>query len=82
LNARTRKGDATTEARIAYFFYDASGKQLANGDDLYKHKGAGWEQIPSKTLTAPTNATKILIKLLVNGGSGTHHLDDISLKKI
>jgi len=82
LNARTRKSDATTEARIAYFFYDASGKQLANGDDLYKHKGAGWEQIPSKTLTAPANAAKILIKLLVNGGSGTHHLDDISLKKI
>jgi len=82
LKARSRKGSAATEARIAYFFYNAAGKQLSSGSILYKHKGTGWEQIPAQTVTAPAGAAKIQIKLLVNGGSGTHDFDDISMKKI
>ncbi|MCL6639592.1 MAG: hypothetical protein K6T80_07955, partial [Firmicutes bacterium] len=80
LSARSRKGSAASEARVAYFFYDAAGRQLANGDVLYKHKGNGWEQIPARTITAPPQAAKVLLKLLVNGGSGVHDFDDISLK--
>ncbi|NPV73022.1 MAG: hypothetical protein HPY89_04385 [Pelotomaculum sp.] len=81
LSASTRRGSAASEARIAYFFYDAAGRQLASGDVLYKHKGTGWEQIPARTVTAPAGAARILIKLLVNGGSGTHDFDNISMKK-
>lgn len=82
ISARSRKGTALTEARIAYFFYDFAGKQLANGDVLYRHTGTGWLQVPARMVTAPAGAVKVLIKLLVNGGSGTHDFDDISLKKI
>ena len=82
LTARSRKGNAASDARIAYFFYDAAGKQLSSGDIVYKHKGTGWEQIPSRTVTAPAGAAKIQIKLLVNGGSGTHDFDDVSMKKM
>jgi len=82
LSAKSRKGSAVTEARIAYFFYDAAGKQLSSGSILYKHKGTGWEQIPVQTVTAPAGAAKIQIKLLVNGGSGTHDFDDVSMKKV
>jgi len=82
VSARSRKGNAVTEARIAYFFYNAAGKQLSSGSIMYKHKGAGWEQIPAQTVAAPAGAAKIQIKLLVNGGSGTHDFDNISMKKV
>lgn len=82
ISARSRKGNAVTEARIACFFYDAAGKQLSSGNILYKHKGAGWEQIPAQTVAAPAGAARIQIKLLVNGGTGTHDFDDVSMKKV
>ena len=82
LTAKTRKGNATTDARIAYFFFDSAGKQLTSASIMYKHQGSGWEQIPARTVTAPTNASRILIKLLVNGGSGTHDFDDVSMLRL
>jgi len=82
LSGKSRKGNAVTEARIAYFFYNAAGKQLSSGNILYKHKGTGWEQIPAQTVAVPAGAVKIQIKLLVNGGSGTHDFDDLSMKKV
>ncbi|MFA7466638.1 MAG: hypothetical protein WCY82_00005, partial [Desulfotomaculaceae bacterium] len=80
LTAKSRKGNAAAHARIAYFFYDSAGKQLTSGNVLYKHQGTGWEQMPSQTVTAPSNAARILIKLLVNSGSGTHDFDDVSMR--
>jgi len=81
LTAKTRQGSAGSDARIAYFFYNSAGKQLTSGSVLYKHKGTGWEQMPRQTVTAPAGAARILIKLLVNGGSGAHDFDDVSLTK-
>ncbi|RJQ29718.1 MAG: hypothetical protein C4589_04475 [Peptococcaceae bacterium] len=81
LTAGTRKGTAASRARIAYFYYNEEGKQLASKSIYYSFKGNGWEHIPASVLTAPAGASKVLIKLLVDGGSGTHDFDNVSLIK-
>ncbi|MCG8400222.1 MAG: hypothetical protein MJA84_01350, partial [Firmicutes bacterium] len=82
IDAASRKGSAVSQARIAYFFLDAGGELLASGDILHNHRGAGWEQIPARTVTAPAGTARVLVKLLVNGGSGAHDFDNVSMRQL
>jgi len=79
LNAKTLKGTSTTEARIVVAFIDGAGKKTVASDNVYKHKGTGWEAMPEQTVTVPASVTT-RIYLLTNGGSGTHGFDDITFK--
>lgn len=81
LNAKTRKGTATANARLSYQFLDAQGKSISYSDNnvLYSLQSNTWENIPTKFLTPPQGTVKMRLFILVNGGTGTHDFDDISL---
>jgi hypothetical protein len=80
LTAKTKKLTAATEARIVLRYTDAKGN-YSYENLLYSHKGAGWEEM-GKTITVPAGTTAVRLYLLVNGGSGEHGFDDVSLQKI
>jgi len=84
VNAQTRKGNATTEARIVVAGIDSQGKLITQGalDIRHKHRGAGWESIPATQFTVPAGAEKVRVYLLINGGTGSHYFDNISIKAI
>ncbi|MDD3653279.1 MAG: hypothetical protein PHO01_03680 [Desulfotomaculaceae bacterium] len=81
-SAQTRKGSASTEARLVIMNLDAKGQTIsANTVDIrHRHRGAGWESVPATEFTVPAGAAKTRVYLLVNGGSGVHHFDNISVK--
>ncbi|MGI6685257.1 MAG: Ig-like domain-containing protein [Bacillota bacterium] len=79
LNAKTLKGTAATDARIVVMYIDGAGKRTVAHTITHKHKGTGWEAMPEQTITVPASAATTRIYLMVNGGSGAHGFDDISL---
>lgn len=81
LTAGTKKGTSATEARIVVMFIDASGKRTVAHENIYKHRGAGWESMPNITISVPASAAKTRIYLLTNGGSGYHYYDNLGLEK-
>ncbi|MDD4170080.1 MAG: hypothetical protein PHD36_07490 [Desulfotomaculaceae bacterium] len=83
-NALTRKGNAGTEARMVIMSLDSKGQAItANTVDIrHKHKGAGWENVPATEFIVPAGAAKSRVYLLINGGSGVHHFDNISVKAL
>lgn len=83
LNARTRKGAASGTARFEVDYYDASGKFLSTGSNVfYKHTGSGWESIPEQTFTVPAGAAGTRITLFTSSADGTHDFDNVSIKQV
>lgn len=79
LTGQSRLGSASTGARVVTMFIDSQGNRTADRDVKYNHQGGGWEQLPAVTGTVPASAQKIRVYLLINGGSGTHEFDNLSL---
>lgn len=79
LNAKTLKGTAAADVRMVVMFIDGAGKRTVAYAINYKHKGTGWEAIPERVINVPQSAVTTRIYLQVNGGSGAHGFDDISL---
>ena len=84
INAQTRKGNATTTARILVTGIDSGGKLIkANQLDMrHNHKGSGWESFAATELTVPAGAVTTRIYLLTNGGTGIHQFDNISVRAL
>lgn len=84
INAQTRKGSAVTPARLVVLYIDDSGKYIRKNlvDIRHKHNGAGWESMPATEFTVPGGAVKTRVFLLINGGKGNHHFDNISIKEV
>lgn len=84
ITADTRKGTAGTAARIVIMGVDASGKLITADpvDIKYTHRGAGWESMGATEFTVPPGAVKTRIYLLVNGGTGSHDFDNVSVKAV
>lgn len=82
ISAQTRKGNATTAARIFVTGINSSGKLITANqlDSRHNHHGTGWESFKSAEFTVPAGAVKTRIYLLTNGGAGNHHFDNISVK--
>lgn len=76
--ADTRKGTAGSQARVVVG-YKAGGKFKVLQDVKYSHTGSGWEKVPPARFTVPAGVKTVRIYLLINGGSGRHYFDDISL---
>ncbi|HEX3031701.1 MAG TPA: Ig-like domain-containing protein [Bacillota bacterium] len=79
VNAQTKKGPSTADARIVLIFTDAAGNKLRTDSFLYHHKGTGWESFPTQTLTKPAGTAKMTIYLLANSGTATHSFDNVSV---
>ncbi|SFQ98720.1 N-acetylmuramoyl-L-alanine amidase [Desulfoscipio geothermicus] len=81
-NGRTRNGGSPNAARVVIGFINYSGTLKVVSDIRHTHQGNGWESFPRQELTVPSHAVKGRVFLLTNGGTGVHHFDDISIKKL
>lgn len=82
LGGQTRRGTAGTEARVVAYVLDGMNNVLASKEIRHAHRGTGWEQLADNSITAPAGAVKMRVYLLVNGGSGTHDFDNLTLSQV
>ncbi len=79
LSGETRFGTARTEARVVAYLLDGQGNPVESKEIRHKHSSYNWEQLSDLQIRVPSTVNKLRIYLLVNGGSGTHDFDNISL---
>ncbi|MTI85412.1 MAG: hypothetical protein FH756_16345 [Firmicutes bacterium] len=81
LNGETRFGTARTEARVVAYLIDGQGNPVDSKQIRHKHSSYNWEQLSELKINVPSTVNKLRVYLLVNGGSGTHDFDNISLSE-
>jgi hypothetical protein len=79
LNVKTRKGTAREGARVVVQFIHRNGSKTVPYAFRYRHSGSGWESMPEMTIEVPSTAVVTRIYLSVDGGSGTHDFDNVTL---